>query len=103
MLVGVAFLAVLTATIASYFVKTDRREGTAGSESKPHSYLRSFHSVAYSYSLATLRDLRRLLQQQDARLTVEQIRALLAWNETSAEERQHLHAMLAEITPPSAP
>jgi len=44
--------------------------------------------MAYSYSLATLRDLRRLLQQQDARLTVEQIRALLAWNETSAEERR---------------
>jgi hypothetical protein len=66
-------------------------------------YLRSFHSMAYSYSLATLRDLRRLLQQQDARLTVEQIRALLAWNETNAEERQRLHAMLAEITPPSEP
>ena len=59
--------------------------------------------MAYSYSLATLRDLRRLLQQQDARLTVEQIRALLAWNETTAEERQRLHAMLAEITPQSAP
>ena len=65
--------------------------GEGGSESKPHSfrhYLQSFHSMAYSYSLATLRDLRRLLQQQDARLTVEQIRALLAWNETSAEERR---------------
>lgn len=58
--------------------------------------------MSYSYNQSQLRDLRRLLEQPDAQLSVEQIRALLAWNETSTQERERLRAMLAAMNAPPA-